>query len=242
VRTLTGHSDRPSPFGYRVDVAPFSFDDPDRLAASLEGADSLYSPYWIRFAKGALTFDGAVERAGVGRLVHVSITNASSDSPLPYFRGKGQVEEAVRASWLSYAILRPTLVFGKEDILANNIARALRRMSLFGIFGSGDYRVQPIYVDDPAAMAAGAGQDTGDQTVDAVGPEVYAYEELVRLITAEVGSRARIIHVSPGVASFLTRLLWYFLEDVVLTRGEIEGLMANLLVSDSPPTTRTLIV
>ena len=249
VRTLTSHPARSSPFGYRVAVAPLDFDDPDKLATSLQGADTLYNTYWIRFARGSLTFDravenlrtliGAAERAGVKRVVHISITNASSESPLPYFQGKGQVEEAVRASGMSYAILRPALVFGKEDILVNNIAWALRRLPLFGVFGSGEYRVQPIYVDDLAAMAVGAGQDSDNHIVDAVGPAVYKYEEFVRLIAAEVGSRTRIVHVNPRIGFRLTQLLGYLLRDVVLTRNEIEGLMADLLVSKDRPTVHT---
>ena len=160
VRSLTGHPDRPSPFERRVETYPYSFDDPDALASSLEGADTLFNTYWIRFARGGLTHDRAVENlrtlfdaakvAGVRRVVHISITNATEDSPSPYFRGKALAERALRESALSYAILRPTLIFGREDILLNNIAWMLRRFPVHPIAGSGEYRVQPISVDDLA--------------------------------------------------------------------------------------------
>ena len=72
-----------------------------------------------------------------------------------------------------------------------------------------------------------------------MGPETSTFEELVRLIAGKVGSRARLVHVRPGLALLLSRLTGYAVRDVVLTRDEIEGLMANLLVSDGPSTGQT---
>ncbi len=249
VMTLTGHPERPNPFGAQVRVAPFRFDDPRAMAESLRGATTLYNTYWIRFPRGALTFEKAVENsralvqaaklAGVRRIVHISITNASPDSPLPYFRGKGWVERAVVESGLSYAILRPTVIFGPEDILINNIAWFLRRFPVFPVFGAGDYRLQPVFVEDVAAIAVAAGQRETNEITDAVGPEVYTFDALVRLIADAVGSRARILHVPPGLAYVLARLIGYVVRDVVITRDEIAGLMANLLVSEHPPTAPT---
>ena len=249
VKTLTGHPNRPNPFDDRVAVAPLDFNDPAALTRSLEGATTLYNTYWIRFQHREVTFDGAVENsrvliraaeeAGVHRIVHISITNASTDSPLPYFRGKGLVEEAVTGSNLSYAIIRPTLIFGLEDVLINNIAWALRRFPAFPIFGSGDYPVQPVSVKDLAEIAVDVAGKSGDLLMDAVGPETYTFEELVRLIAGETGSRARLVHMRPGLAFALTRLVTYLVRDVVLAQDEIAGLMAGLLVSDSTPTCRT---
>ena len=243
------HPDRPNPFGRQVGVEPLHFDDPVELARSLEGAEVLYNTYWIRFARGPLTFDkavensrtliGAAEDAGVRRIVHVSITNASVASPLPYFRGKGLVEEAIRNSRLSHAIVRPTVIFGQEDVLINNIAWLLRRFPVFAIPGSGEYRVQPVFVEDVAEIAIAAGQQSDDVAIDAVGPESFSYEELVRLISANVGGRARLVHVRPRLVLSLSGLLGLLVRDVVLTQDEIDGLMAELLVSDGPPTAQT---
>lgn len=249
VKTLTGHPDRPNPFGAQVSVAPFRFDDPEAMAASMRGATTLYNTYWIRFPRGTLTFEQAVEnsraliraakRADVRRIVHISITNASADSPLPYFRGKGLVEQAVTESGLSYAILRPTVIFGLEDILINNIAWFLRRFPVFPVFGSGEYRVQPVFVEDVAVIAVDAGQQEMNAIIDVVGPETYTFDALVRLIAQVVGSRARILHVPPGLAYGMAKLIGYAVGDVVITRDEIAGLMANLLVSEHPPTAAT---
>lgn len=244
VRTLTGHPGRISPFGNQVQAYPLDFGDPDALAQNLSGATTLYNTYWIRFPRGTVTFDTAVEntkilvnaakQAGVQRIVHISITNPSPDSPLGYFRGKALVEEAIIGSGLAYSIIRPTLIFGAEDVLINNIAWFLRRFPLFAVPGKGDYAVQPVHVEDVAEVAVGAA-DQGENTIqDCVGPDVYTYEQLIRLIADSVGSKAKIVHLPPSLALFLSRMAGCLVRDVVLTRAEIDGLMAGLLVSDGP--------
>ena len=249
VRTLTGHPERDDPFGDRVKAYPLDFGDPDALARNLNGAVTLYNTYWIRFPRGGTTFDTAVEnskilinaaqKAGVQRIVHISITNPTLDSPLGYFRGKALVEEAIINSGLAYSIIRPTLVFGAEDILINNIAWFLRKFPIFPVPGDGTYRVQPVHVEDVAEAAVAAAKQGGSGIQDCVGPEVYAYEDLIRLIARSIGSKAWITHLPPGLALFFSKIAGYLVRDVVLTRAEIDGLMAGLLISDSPPNAQT---
>ena len=146
----------------------------------------------MQFSRGEVNFDRAVENsktlvraakeAGVGRIVHVRITNPSLDSSLPYFNGKAQVEEAIIASRVSYAIVRPTVIFGVKDILINNIAWLLRRFPLFVVPGQGGYRFQPIFVEDLAEIAVDAGGEKDNLVMDAAGPEVYTFDEFVQLI------------------------------------------------------------
>lgn len=246
VRTLTGHPNRPNPFGDRVDVARLEFEDRAKLEKRLDGADTLYNTYWIRFPHRGMTFEtavrntetliGAAADAGVRRIVHVSITNPSDDSPFPYFRGKARLERTVRKSGLSHAIVRPTVIFGREDILINNIAFVLRRFPVFGIPGSGEYRVRPVSVEDVADICVRAGRREQDEVIDAVGPETFAFEEMVRLIAETVASRARIIHVPPSAALAASRVIGVLVKDVLVTRDELEGLMANLVVTDGPAT------
>jgi len=249
VRTLTGHPARRDPLRDRVEVAPFSFDNPRALAETLRGASVFYNTYWVRFNRGSMNYDLAVANtktliraaveAGVKRLIHISITNASEQSPLPYFRGKGLLERTLAESGLSYAILRPTVLFGKEDILINNIAWLLRWIPIFGVFGSGDYRVQPVYVGDLAALAVEMGRRPDNVMLDAVGPETYTYDEMVQLIGRHVGKKVRIVHVPPSLGFLVAHALGWLVRDVIVTRDEIQGLMANLLVSDKPPTCPT---
>ncbi len=248
VRTLTGRPASPGGddlFNGRVETFPFNFDRPEALAESLRGVDTLYNTYWVRFSSGPITFDRAVEnsrtlfraaeRAGVRRLVQISITNPAADSPLPYFRGKGLVEQALRESGLSCAILRPALVFGEGDVLLNNIAWLLRRFPVFAVAGHGQYLAQPVYVDDLAALAVAAGPGQDNTIADAVGPETYTFDALVRLTAAGLNRRARIIHIPPSAVLLLSRLLGLLVRDVVLTREELDGLAANLLTSADPP-------
>jgi uncharacterized protein YbjT (DUF2867 family) len=249
VRTLTGHPNRRNPFGESVEAVPFNFDRPDDLARSLEGAETLFNTYWVRFDYGASTYERAVEnsriliraaaQAGVRRFVHVSISNPSEDSPFHYFRGKALVERALRESGVSYAILRPTVIFGLEDILINNIAWMLRKFPVFAIPGSGDYRMQPIFVEDMAAMMLERAAAQDNTISDAVGPEALTFNELVAMLARAVNSNARIIHCPPAVALGLSRVIGWFVGDVTLTRDEVYGLMANLLVSREPPAGHT---
>jgi len=249
VKTLTGHPERPNPFGAQVVAAPFNFDDLPTLIDQLSGASTLYNTYWVRFSRGEVTFDRAVENtrtliqaakdAGVGRIVHVSITNPSLNSSLPYFRGKAQVEEAIIDSGISYAIIRPTVIFSIEDILINNIAWMLRRFPLFVVPGGGGYRFQPIFVEDLAGLAVDAGGQEDNLILDAAGPETYTFDEFVRLVGQTMGSRTKIVHLPSALALGISKIVGYFLGDVVLTRDEITGLMSDLLISDAPPAGNT---
>jgi len=242
VRTLTNHPYSSS----QMEVAPLDFRKPGELAESMKGAAVLYNTYWVRFAHGNVSHEKAVENtrqlvraaelAGVKRIVHVSITNPSLDSPLPYFKGKAAVEEVIRSSSLSYAILRPAVVFGDEDILINNIAWLLRRFPWFAIPGRGDCGLQPIFVEDLAALAVESGHSGENFVIDAVGPEVYQYAKLVDLIRRTIASRSRIIHLPPSWVRLASWLLGFLVDDVVLTKDEISGLMTNLLVSRQAPT------
>lgn len=249
MRTITGHPNRLNPFGGKVSISLFNFDNPGELVKSLRGAATLYNTYWVRFSYKQVTFDKAVENtktlikaaeeAGVRRIVHVSITNASESSPFPYFRGKGTLEKAICQSDMSYAIIRPTVLFGHEDILINNIAWLLRRFPLFAVLGSGNYQIQPVFVEDVAELAVKAGQYEENMTMDAVGPEIYAFHDMVQLIAEKVHSKARILYLRPELALFFSRLVGYLVNDVILTRDEVYGLMSNLLVSGNPPTGKT---
>ncbi|MEW5984499.1 MAG: NAD(P)H-binding protein [Acidobacteriota bacterium] len=193
VRTLTNSPQRRNPFGAAVEAHPYNFDRPDDMVRSLQGASVLINTYWVRFDHADFTHAAAVrntlrlfdaaQRAGVRRIVHVSITNPSPHSALPYFRGKAELESALRESEVSYAILRPTVLFGREDILINNIAWMLRRFPVFGVFGDGRYKLQPIFVDDLAGLAVEEASSSENVVRDATGPETFTYRELVSLRT-----------------------------------------------------------
>lgn len=245
VRTLTNHPGRANPFGNRIEIVRYHFDQPDQLRKSLAGASTVYNTYWVRFPYGRHSFQNAVantraliraaEEAGVRKFVHVSIANPSAESPLAYYHGKAVLEDALAQSALSWAIIRPTVVFGLEDILINNIAWMVRHLPVFGAPGSGDYKLQPVFVEDLAQIATDAAKRQENVTVDAAGPEIHSFDELVQLIAGKLGRRVRIAHVHPTLVFLMTRALGVAVHDVILTREEIAGLMGNLLISHQPP-------
>ena len=249
VRTLTRNPAAASPFGDRIEPHSLDFNNTAQLTESLRGVGTLYNTYWVRFPHGEVTHATAVRNsrtfvdaavaAGVGRIVHISITDASVDSPLPYFRGKAQVEDYIRQSGLPHSIIRPTVIFGREDILINNIAWFLRRFPIFPIAGDGNYPLQPVFVDDVARLAVDSASEEANTELDAVGPETFSFEELVRVIRRTTGGRARLLHLPPPLVHASARLMSAVLRDVVLTREEIEGLMSGHLVSSNPPTGAT---
>jgi NADH dehydrogenase len=248
VITLTGHPNRPDPFGGKVKAYPLDFDETG-MARSLAGVDTLYNTYWVRFDHAANTQPRAVEntrklvnaaaQAGVRRIVHISITNPAADSPLPYFWGKAANEKTVIESGLSYAILRPTVLFGAEDILINNVAWLLRRFPFFALPGNGSYRLQPIFVDELAELAIEAGAQDENLLWDAVGPDIFSFAEMTRLIGQSIGYPKFLVAVPPALALAASKIISAFVGDVVLTQDEVAGLMAGLLVSSEPPRGKT---
>lgn len=248
-RTLTSSANRSNPFGDRLEIHPLDFDRPAELVESLRGATVLYNTYWVRFNHRLFRHSTAVDNtlrlfeaarfAGVRRVVHVSITNPSENSPLEYFSGKGRLEKALQGFGMSWAILRPTVLFGDEDILINNIAWMLRRFPVFGVFGDGRYRLQPIFVDDLAALAVYQGTQSGNIILNAIGPETFQYRDLVSTIGATIGKRRPLVKVPPAAGFWFGKLLGAFLRDVPITREEIQGLMAGLLWVDDRPSGTT---
>jgi NADH dehydrogenase len=245
VITLTNHPNRPDPFNGRVKAYPLDFNEAG-MTESLRGADVLVNTYWVRFDKGENTQPRAVENtrkliraakaAGVRRIVHISIANPSAESHLPYYWGKAANEQAILESGLSYAILRPTvLVGGGEDVLINNIAFLLRHFPVFFIPGDGSYGIQPVHVEDLADLAVEAVYSRENYIIDAVGPDSYTFKELVQLVGETIGARRLLISVPPRLALLAAQFISLFVRDVVLTPEEVDGLMANLLVSKEAP-------
>ena len=159
----------------------------------------------------------------------------------PPLTGKAQVEDMLKGLGVPYTIIRPTVVFGVGDLLLNNMAWALRRFPVFPVYGSGDYPVQPIYVEDLAAQAVEAGSLSESSVADAAGPDTLSFEALLRLLASSIDVRRWFLHTPPRVGLALTGLVGLLMRDMALTRHEVVGLMDGLLTSDEPPTGTTRV-
>jgi uncharacterized protein YbjT (DUF2867 family) len=258
VRTLTGHP-RGGPGAGDIDTRPLDFSDHEALVRDLAGAHTLYCTYWVRFPHGTSTRESAVinskvlfdaaARAGIERIVYVSILHADTGSPYPYFSGKGAVERHLAATGVPYAIARPAILFGSSadlgaaaSVLLNNIAWLLRRLPVFGIGDGGGYRIRPIHVDDLAQLCVELGGRAGNVTVDAVGPDAPTFREMVTAIRSATGSRALLVPAPGWLIPPLAAVLGAALRDVLLTPEEYQAMAAGLATSDAPPAGQTSLM
>jgi uncharacterized protein YbjT (DUF2867 family) len=249
VKTITTHPDKPNPFGNDVKAYPYSFDNPELLISILKGCETLFNTYWVRFNYGKSSFEKALrntkilfdsaKKAGIKKIIHISVTNPSESDSLPYYRGKALQEKMLRELGISYSIIRPTLVFGKEDILINNIAWTIRKFPVIPIFGSGDYKVQPVFVEDLASIAVECARKNKSETLDAIGPETFTYKEMLQVMASVLNRDVKFIRVWPNVGIFLGKVIGLFVNDVLLTKDELHGLMANKLTSQQTPNGKT---
>lgn len=246
VKTLTNSGNKPNPFGNSIEIAPLGFDQPEKLTASLKGYNVLINTYWVRFNHKKFNHETAVnntkvlfncaKEAGIQRIIHVSITNPSSESDLEYFKGKGILENYLQNLGVNYSIVRPAVLFGKQDILINNIAWMVRHLPVFGVFGKGNYKLQPIHVDDFADIIIKEITNTEDTVINAIGPETFSYKELVKNIMNILRIKKMVFNAPPYLGYLAGRLISFLKKDVTITRAEIKGLMNNLLFVKSAPT------
>lgn len=251
VRTLTNHPRTDHPLSGQIEVRPFNFHDPEALTEAMRGVTCVYNTYWTRYAVSGTSHPTAVAHtqalldaavaAGVDRFVHVSITNPDPNSFYDYYRGKAAAEDAVRASGLSYAIVRPTVLFGDNDVLVNDIAWLVRRFPVFTVPGDGRYQLRPVATTDLADLMVKLGAEAGNVVIDAVGPQRYAFIDLVRLISKTTGAKCLVVPAPTGVVTGLMGVLNRLTGDVVLTADEIQGLMAGLVDTEGPATCPTAL-
>ncbi|MCD4795412.1 MAG: NmrA family NAD(P)-binding protein [Bacteroidales bacterium] len=246
VKTLTNSPHKKNSFEKKIEVVPLSFENRDLLTDNLSDINVLINTYWVRFNhrnfnhnqavdNTKILFDAAKE-AGVKKIIHVSITNPDEHSELEYFKGKGILENYLKEIIPAYAIIRPAVLFGKEDILINNIAWMIRHLPITGVFGKGDYKLQPIHVEDFADIIIKEIENPDNKIINAIGPETFTYKELVSAIMKNIGIRKRIINTSPQIAYYVGKIISFLKKDVTITKEEIKGLMQNLLYVNEEPT------
>lgn len=249
VTGLTNSPGKPNPDGFRL--APLAWDNQGKLRETLTGCDTLVNTYWVRFNHTGFSHREAVANtrilfraardAGVRRIVHVSITNPDIKSELSYFKGKAELEEGLRSLGVPSSILRPAVLFGGEpgeDILLNNMAWALRRFPVTGLFGRGLYRLQPIHIEDFAALAAteAVKVESDSSLIQAIGSETFTFRDLLDTLGRTIGHRRPAIPLPAWFAYLSVRAMGALHHDVMLTWDEVKGLMEDrLYVPDALP-------
>ncbi len=205
----------------------------------LEGVDTVVNVAWYRQARRArfvALADGLVrlirdaERVGVRRFVHLSVPEAPPrlEAGLPYLTEKRRVDRALAASGLSYAIVRPTMLFGEGDRLLTVMSRVVRRYHSFPMFGDGGYHVSPLAVGDLARIVRREAELGPRATVPAGGPERWVYRDLTDALFRAAGLPPRYLQLSGPGAVRLARLL-EALGSSLLYAYEVEWLLSDRL-------------
>lgn len=245
VRTLSRRPDPGHPLADGVEFARLQFADEEELTRDLSGAGTLVNTYWVRFPRGETTWATVLDNtrtllraarsAGVTRVVQFSVSNASEASPYGYCRAKALAERELRESGLAHAIVRPTLIFGRGDLLLGNIAWTLRHSPVLLVPSGGRYATQPVSVEDVADLAVELAGRSDDVVADAAGPSVYSFRELVTAVRTAIGARTRLVACPPLAVVAAARAASIPLGDVLVRRDELAALRDGLLLSRETP-------
>jgi len=246
IKTLTNSAHKPNPFGDKIEIVPLDFENKINLVKYLSDVDVLINTYWVRFNHKKFNHNQAVENtkrlfdaakeAGIKKIVHVSITNPDKNSELEYFKGKGILEEYLISLNLNYSIVRPAVLFGDNDILINNIAWMIRHLPVMGVFGKGDYKLQPIHVLDFAEIIVKEALSDENRIINAIGPETFEYKDLVKIIMKIINIKKPVLNAPPIIGYWVGKIVSKIKKDVTITKPEIKGLMDNLLYVETEPT------
>jgi len=216
------------------------------LEAAVAGVDgvvntvSLYvehgrETFWSVHVEAAAQVARAARRAGVKRLVHLSGIGASASSASRYIRSRGEGEEAVQAAFPGAVIVRPAVMFARDDEFLTTILRLLRRLPAYPLFGDGRTRLQPVYVGDVTAAIAHVLRlsETPNPVYELAGPRVYSYTELLQSIAREARLRPVLMRV-PFTAWYALASLAEMLPRPSLTRNQVELMQVDTTASDRP--------
>lgn len=216
---------------------------PDTVRRAVEGADAvvnlvgvLTGNFELYHNVGARVVAEAAAAASVRHLVHVSAIGADSASPSAYGRSKGEGEAAVLQAFPSAAIVRPSVVFGREDQFVNRFARLIEKAPVFPVLRSGT-KFQPVFAGDVGEGIARIVAEGRSGTFEFGGPDVISMGELIRWIAQATGRTPSIVEL-PDLAGDLlsragflpfapiTRDQWLMLQRDNVVASEAEGLEA----------------
>lgn len=219
----------------QIEVVQANIRVPQTLARALDGAQAAVNAVGQAHETGAQSFVGvhvdgaravaeAAKAAGITRFVQLSGLGADANAETPYARARGQGEAAVREVLPSAVLIRPSAVFGQDDVFFNRLGVLASLSPIMPLIGGGQKRIQPVFVGDVAAAVAAAVADprSAGKTYELGGPAVYSYEDLFRLVLAETKRKRPLLPMPVGIANVLGGL------------GEVMGKIVPL----APPITR----
>ncbi|NMF98351.1 complex I NDUFA9 subunit family protein [Aromatoleum toluolicum] len=208
-----------------VDVVEADIHDPATLERLFAGADAVVNlvgilhsrpgrPYGPDFARAHVELPrklvAACRAAGVARLVHISALGAAADGPSEYLRSKAAGEEAIHAASNApaWTILRPSVIFGREDNFLNMFARLAQLFPVLPLAGA-QARFQPVHVEDVAEVVWRSLTEPSarGQTYEVAGPKVYTLRELVEYVSELSGRPRPVIPLPEGLALLQARLM-----------------------------------
>lgn len=213
--------------------------DPALVSRALAGSDGVVN--FVGILRGdfhALQVDGArhiaeaAAREGADALVHISAIGANSDSLSAYGRSKGDGEAAVRAAFPNATILRPSIVFGREDQFINRFAGMIATAPVVPVVRAGT-RFQPVYVGDVAdAVVAALGDSAGfgGKMFELGGPDTLTMGALIQWIAGAIGRHPRIVELPDSVSGMIAR--FGFLPGAPITLDQWRMLQCDNVVAD----------
>jgi NADH dehydrogenase len=250
VRAASRHPERVGS-AFRPDAAPETtkadIHDETTVAAALFGAYGAVNAVSLYVERGRETFDAVhVEAAarvarlaresGVERLIHVSGIGADPASSAPYIAARGRGEIAVQQAFPCAILIRPAVMFGPDDAFLTTVVRLLRILPVYPIFGRGETKLQPVYVEDVAEgiarVLAGAGGSAA--SYEFAGARVYTYEELVRIVADRINARPRLVPLPFALWRILASGA-EFLPGSPLTRNQVALMQRDNIASGDCP-------
>jgi uncharacterized protein YbjT (DUF2867 family) len=226
--------------------------DQHSVEAAVAGADGVVNAISLYVEHGSDTFHSvhmetaakiarAARQAGIRRFVQVSGIGANTASPSSYIRSRGEGEAAVQTAFPGAVIVRPAVMFARDDAFLTTILRLLRSLPAYPIFGDGKTRLQPVYVDDVAAAIAQILRQSQNPhpVYELAGPRIYSYEELLRTIARIAGLRPVLMHVPFLFWNALARVA-EMLPQPPLSRNQVELMQIDTTASENLPGFRAL--
>jgi uncharacterized protein YbjT (DUF2867 family) len=239
----------PAPGSTVAEAVGADVHDEASVAAALAGAFAAVNAVGLYVERGGRETFRAVHveaaarvarlarEAGVERLVHVSGIGADPASPSGYIRARGEGEAAVRDAFPGATLVRPSVMFGPDDRFLTTLARLLRMLPVYPLFGRGRTRLQPVHVEDVAeaiARIAGGGARSDQPCYELGGPGTYTYTELLRVIADRIGIRARLVPLPFALWEALA-FLCEFAPGAPLTRDQVALMRRDNVASRDLP-------